>query len=325
MANVGVLGAGAFGSALANLLGRNGHNVLIWAKEPGVCRSINKTKKNPKFLRKIPVHDNVQATTEISELLAHAQIIAQAVPILYLREVFEQVREHSNASHRFVSATKGLEDKTLMLPAQVIEHILGPEAQVAAIGGPDFAKDLAEGTLCTANIASKNEKALAQLSEVFAGPTFKVVPTDDLVGVQILGALKNANSFALSVLRGTGVSPSQEAYFFGIALNEMLSMLKAVDGQAKTMFEPAGIADFVLTLHGIESRNVRFGTRVGQGQDPREALKGFDAPPEGFATLAPMVKLAEKLKVQCSIVGLAKELMCGEINLAKLKTRANKL
>lgn len=325
MNKVAVLGAGAFGSALANLFARNGHSVLVWAHEQDVCQAINQTKTNTKFLKQIPVHEKVRATNELGEAFEHAKIIVQAVPITFLRQVFDQAKEFSTAAHGIVSATKGLEPKSFMLPCQVIENVLGPEARVAAVGGPDFSKDLAEGRLCAASVACPNEKFLNEVSEVFSGQSFKVFPTDDLAGVQALGALKNSYSFALSVFRGSGVCPSQEGYLLFKSLNEMLSILKGMGGQAKSIFAPAGVADFVLTLHGIESRNVRLGEAIGQGQKIDVALKDFAAPPEGFATIKPMVKLCEKLGIDCPVLSLVCDLICEKIDLEGFKKGASGL
>lgn len=302
MAKIGVIGAGAFGSALANLLGRNGHNVLLWAFEEDVCQAINKTHINQKFLGQIKLEPQIHATTDLEAVFKFSNLIVQAIPISFLRNVLTKATPFFTSKHSMVSATKGIEEDTLMLPTQIIQDVLKNLENIATISGPTFSMDLAQGLLCSATIASKNSAFTTKLCKIFGSEHFKVFKSSDLVGVQILGALKNVYSLLLSISKGAGICSSTQAYQLFLAIHEMRQFLKAIGGRETTIFSPAGLADFVLTLGSGLSRNTQFGIALGQGQPEKEVLKKFVTPPEGYVSLLPARQLAEKFGLKLKIL-----------------------
>ncbi len=302
MAKIGIIGAGAFGSALANLLAKNGHQVLIWAFEKDVCAQINKNKINPQFFGQIKIEPKVDATTDLEEVFNFSHIIIEAIPISFLRGILEKANEFCTSKHSIICATKGIESGTLMLASQVIESTLKNVKNVAVFSGPTFSQDLASGEKCCATLASKDPQLLKKLLAIFNSQNFKAFESCDLIGVQILGALKNVYSFLLSIFKGSGICSSTQAYQLFLATLEIRQFLKAMDGKEATLFSPAGIADFMMTLHSLESRNTKVGLAIGQGQKAEEVLKNFQTPPEGYVSLLPAQQLAKQLGLKLEIL-----------------------
>jgi glycerol-3-phosphate dehydrogenase (NAD(P)+) len=307
MSDIAVIGGGAWGTGIAIVLGRKGtHRVRLWAHEADVCESIANDRVNQKFLpgRRIP--DSVSASNDLAATLAGAQIVVSVMPSQHCRALFERVRPLLQPQVLIVSATKGLEEVSLLRITEVIAHVLrrddGTAPAVGALSGPSFALEVARGDPTAITIASQNVELLRTVQQEFSDPTFRVYTNNDVVGVELGGALKNIIAIAAGICDGLGFGHNSVAALITRGLAEMTRLVVACGGRAETMAGLAGLGDLVLTCTGGLSRNRSVGVELGRGQKLPEIITGMHGMvAEGVFTTSAAVGLAHARGVEMPI------------------------
>jgi len=269
---VAVLGAGSWGTTLANLLAAKGETVRLWAYEAEVVEAVNRTRENPVFLPGIRLHEGVRAFADAREAVADAPVIVSVPPSHAVRAVVSRVRDVVAAGTLVVSATKGIEADTLALMSAIFAECL-PQARFAALSGPSFALEVCQGQPTAVVAASSDEATARDAQRIFATPTFRVYSGRDVVGVELAGALKNVIAIAAGILEGLGLGHNPRAALITRGLAEITRLGVAMGADPLTFAGLAGMGDLVLTTTGSLSRNRALGVALAQG----ETLERYNA------------------------------------------------
>ena len=296
-----VIGAGAWGTALADLLARNGHSVLLWAREPDVVASVNGGHENLRFLKGAPLAPSLRATDDIRHAVEGAEHITYAAPSHVLREVVRSSAAAVSSSAVAVVATKGIERDTLAIMTEVVASEL-PGRSVVALSGPSFAAEVA-ARQPTAVVAASADSFAAELSQqALSCREFRVYTHSDVVGVELGGALKNVMAVATGILDGLGLGFNPRAALITRGLAEMTRLGTALGARPSTFAGLAGIGDLVLTCTGALSRNRAVGVEVGKGVPLEQILAGRDTVAEGVINTQSAKQLADRCGVEMPIV-----------------------
>src|SRR5579871_1919463 len=304
MSQIAIIGGGAWGTGLAIVLGRKGsHRVRLWAHETDVCESITHRRINERFLPGRPIPDSVTASNDLSAVLKSAQILVSVMPSQHCRALFERMRPLIEPEALIVSATKGIEEESLQRMSEVIAAVLGrKEAPIGALSGPSFAQEVARGDPTAITIASENAALLRTIQQEFSDPSFRVYTNNDVVGVELGGALKNVIAIAAGICDGLGLGHNSVAALITRGLAEMTRLVVACGGRAETMAGLAGLGDLVLTCTGGLSRNRSVGVELGRGRKLPEILAGMHGMvAEGVFTTTAAVGLARTRHVEMPI------------------------
>ncbi len=304
---IAVIGAGAWGTALAMALGRRGtHAVRLWAFEREVCEAIAQRRSNDLFLPGVPIPAAVEATNDMARAMAGAEIVVSVMPSHHCRTVFRQACAHLQPETLVVSATKGVENETLLRMTEVIAEVGQRECHFAprlgALSGPSFAKEVARGDPTAIAIASRDAELAATVQREFSDPNFRVYTNDDVAGVELGGALKNVVAIAAGVCDGLGLGHNTIAALITRGLAEITRLVLACGGRRETMLGLAGVGDLVLTCTGGLSRNRSVGVELGRGRKLPEIIAGMHGMvAEGVETTQAAVGLARRHGVEMPI------------------------
>ena len=296
-----VVGAGAWGTALANVLARKGHQTTIWALEPDVADSINTSHENTRFLKSFPLDPSLYATSDLPRTLDGAELVVYATPSHHLRRVTAETKSCLLSDAIIVVATKGIEQGRLALMTQVAAQEL-PGHAVAALSGPSFAAEVVAGQPTAVVAASSDERAAVAVQTAFSGSRFRVYTHDDVIGVELGGALKNVMAVATGMGEGVGLGYNSRAALITRGLHEMTRLGVALGANSATFAGLAGIGDLVLTCTGALSRNRALGIEIGKGATLEQALAGKETVAEGVLTTASAYELARLHDVSMPIV-----------------------
>lgn len=297
----GVVGAGAWGTALADLLARNGHDVMLWALEPEVAESIEARHENERFLRGFALHPTLGATCDLRTALRDRELVVFATPSAHLRALAQRAAAGTRQDATIAVATKGIEAGTLLLMTDVAEAEL-PGRPVIALSGPSFAAEVAAGEPTAIVAASSDTAAALCVQEVLSNASFRVYTNDDVIGVELGGALKNVMAVATGICEGLGLGHNTRAALITRGLAEMTRLGVALGARPATFAGLAGMGDLVLTCTGALSRNRAVGVEIGQGRSLEEALRGKHTVAEGVHTTRSAHALAERAGVEMPIV-----------------------
>jgi glycerol-3-phosphate dehydrogenase (NAD(P)+) len=296
-----VVGGGAWGTALADLLATNGCDAVLWAFERDVADAITERHENPRFLPGVRLAAELEATSSLANALADAAIVVFAVPSTFLRRVVREAADSVPAGVTLAVATKGIEQRTLALMTDVVEGEL-PEHPVVAVSGPSFAAEVAARQPTAVVAASRDVVAAQQVQEMLSNPAFRVYTHDDVIGVELGGSLKNVMAVATGIAEGVGLGFNSRAALITRGLAEMTRLGVALGAQAATFAGLAGMGDLVLTCTGALSRNRAVGLTIGQGATLEQALAGKETVAEGVATARSALELAQREGVEMPIV-----------------------
>src|SRR5678815_3645847 len=283
MSRITVIGAGAWGTGIAIVLGRGGrHQVRLWAHEKEVRDSISTRRENELFLPGVSIPATVLPTGSLQEALDGAEIVVSVMPSQHCRHLFQQMFPFLKPELLFVSATKGLEEKTLLRMTEVAAHVIelrcGFAPRIAALSGPSFAREVARGDPTAITVASKDSELAETVQREFSDPRFRLYTNDDVVGVELGGALKNVIAIAAGVCDGLGLGHNSIAALITRGLAEITRLAVACGGRQETMAGLAGLGDLVLTCTGGLSRNRSVGVEMPiTGQ--MDAILHRDKPP----------------------------------------------
>jgi glycerol-3-phosphate dehydrogenase (NAD(P)+) len=297
--SVAVLGAGAWGTALAQVAAAAGRNVTLWAREAEVVEAVNAAHENTPFLPGIPLHQSVRATSDVAEA-AKSELILAVPPAQHMRAVLRQLRPHLRPGAPLVLCAKGVERGTLALMTDVLAEEL-PGVGPAVLSGPGFAKDVARG-LPTATTIASPDTALAQRIVATIGlPTFRPYVADDLVGAEIGGAVKNVIAIACGVAEGRKLGDGARAALITRGFAELTRLGLAMGAKAETLSGLCGLGDLVLTCASLTSRNTSLGAALGEGRKLADILAERRSVAEGMESAPAVVALAAKHNVEMPI------------------------
>jgi glycerol-3-phosphate dehydrogenase (NAD(P)+) len=307
LSRIAVVGAGAWGTALATVVARRGdHEVRLWALEKEVIQSINTSHSNDLFLPGCALPACINATHNFKEALSGAEIVVSVMPSHHCRRTFEHMAQWLQPHMLFVSATKGLETETLLRMTEVIQEVVGRfcgfAPKIGAISGPSFAKEVAERHPTAVTVASIDTHLASRVQKDFSDPNFRVYMNDDLVGVELGGALKNVIAIAAGVVSGLGLGHNSVAALITRGLAEITRLAVACGAKPQTMFGLAGMGDLVLTCTGGLSRNRSVGEALGKGEALEQIIAGMHGMvAEGVLTTNAALGLARKHHMEMPI------------------------
>jgi glycerol-3-phosphate dehydrogenase (NAD(P)+) len=309
MARIAVIGAGAWGTALAIALGRGGtHQLKLWAYEKEVVDSIRATQVNELFLSGCPLPESIEATQSLAEAIAGAEIVLSVMPSHHARRLWSQMKPLLDPAMLLVSATKGLENESLLRMTEVISDVLTQgegsfQPRLCALSGPTFAREVAKGYPTAMSVASADSKLSAQVQELFSDANFRLYRNEDVIGVELGGAVKNVIAIAAGVIDGIGYGHNTVAGLITRGLAEMTRLTVACGGRADTMSGLSGLGDLVLTCTGGLSRNRSVGVQLGRGRKLDEIIADMHGMvAEGVLTTSAAVGLAHSVAVEMPII-----------------------
>ena len=294
---IAVIGAGGWGTTLANLLAEKGYKVKLWAHEKDVVKEINEKKENSRFLSGIKLSDNIEATDDLKGAVVGSEIIITAIPSSFLRDMAKKMSEFISKDTIVVSVTKGLEDVTFKRMSEVLEEELDG-IKVVALSGPNHAEEVARKIPTATVIASKHLGVLPKVKEVLKTDYFKIYPHDDIIGIEICGAIKNITALAVGACDGLKLGDNAKASIITLGLTEMSRVGRFFGAKRTTFYGLAGVGDLVATCTSKHSRNRFVGERIAAGrnfEEIKEEMHGMVA--EGVKTVRAVYDLAQKEKI----------------------------
>jgi len=262
---IGVAGGGSWGTTIAHLLGQNGHDVLLWMRSGEGAAEVNERHRNTRYLEDRPVSERVRATTDMKELTDQTRLIFCAVPLKGLREAAYRMGETAGGDHLLISCSKGLEREGNLRPTEVLKEETCVK-KVGVLSGPNLAREIMEGRPCATVIASRFPEVIDGVTGAIMGPRFRVYASDDVVGVELAGALKNIYAVAAGLCDGLGYGANAKSALVTRALWEMTVYVARRGGRPLTMFGLAGVGDLMATCGSELSRNHQVGVRLAAGQ-----------------------------------------------------------
>lgn len=303
MTSVAVVGAGAWGTALAAHAARQGHRVALWALEREVVDDVNARHLNSVFLPDVPLPEALRASSDEAEVVRGADLVILVPPSQHVRSVSSRIAAHVSANAIVVIASKGIEERSLELLSTVLRETLprvGPE-RLGFLSGPSFAKEVAKGLPTDVAVASQDMVAARRVQPLLHSPLFRVYASADPIGVQVGGAIKNVMAVATGACDGLGFGLNARAALITRGLAEMTRLGVALGADPLTFLGMAGVGDLVLTCTGDLSRNRTLGLQIAKGANAKEYLAGQRSVAEGYHTAAAAWALAQKRAVEMPI------------------------
>ncbi|MDE0331556.1 MAG: NAD(P)-dependent glycerol-3-phosphate dehydrogenase [Nitrospinae bacterium] len=316
---IAVIGAGAWGTALADLFAETGHEVMLWVFEADLRARMDSQRENDLYLPGIALHENLRFTSDLAEAASAGQdVLVSVMPSHVVRAVWTKLAPSVHEETLIASATKGVEEKTLGLPTRIIAECIGAagggERSLVCLSGPTFARELAGRKPTAITAASDDSVAAEAIQEALAAPGFRIYTGADPVGVQLGGALKNVIALAAGIADGMELGYNARAALIVRGLAEIARLGAAMGGRAETFAGLSGMGDLVLTCTGDLSRNRTVGVRLGRGELLRKILESMTAVAEGVSTAPAAVGLAEEHGVEMPI--------CREVNAVLFEGRS---
>lgn len=296
-----VVGAGAWGTALADLLARNGHDVVLWAREPDVVSDVNAVAENRRFLAGHPLAPTLRATDDLAAAVSDRDLVLFAPPSHVLRAVAKAAASAVARGATLAVASKGVEQGSLAVMTEVIGDVI-PARPVVAVSGPSFAAEVASRQPTAVVAAADDERAAVRLQQALSSAEFRVYTHHDVLGVELGGALKNVMAVATGILEGLGLGFNSRAALITRGLAEMTRLGVALGASPATFAGLAGVGDLVLTCTGALSRNRSVGVEIGRGRRLDDVLAERETVAEGVITTRSARDLAARAGVEMPIV-----------------------
>ena len=296
-----VAGAGSWGTALAIKLACNNHHVYLWDNVTEHIQKLNQDRTNRKYLPDIEFPGELFPVADINEYLKKVDHIVIAVPCSGLRSVLEILQKQDKKNARICLACKGFEEKTLSLNHQTVIEYIGNKAQVAVLSGPSFALEVARNLPTAVTIASGDRTVAGEYADMFHSDVFRIYTNDDIVGVQVGGAVKNVMAIAAGIADGLGFGANTRAALITRGLAEIMRLGIAMGGRPETFMGLAGLGDLVLTCTDDQSRNRRLGLALAKGISIEQAQQDIGQAIEGIKTVSAVMAIAEQKSVEMPI------------------------
>jgi glycerol-3-phosphate dehydrogenase (NAD(P)+) len=309
--NLAIIGAGAWGTALAIVLAPRFSRVRLWVYEPDLAIRMNDSRENDLYLPGCPLPAGVQPVGDLGAALDGADVVLSVVPSHLVRELYQRMLPFVAESMLFVSATKGLENDSLLRMSEIVQETLQVRfaPRVAVISGPSFAREVACFEPTALAVASADASTAARVQAAFSGPTFRLYTSSDTIGVEIGGSVKNVIALGAGVLHGLGLGHNAMAALITRGLAEMTRLVRAMGGRVQTMAGLAGLGDLVLTCTGDLSRNRAVGVALAHGRKLDEIVHSMKTVAEGIKTTNAVVDLARQHSVDMPISGQMFEML----------------
>jgi len=304
-ARVAVIGAGSWGTALAGLLAGKDYGVLLWSRGAEVAASINGIRENRAYLPGVALPAGLRATTDLHEALDQAELVVAVVPSHAMRETMDRAARVMRSDALVVSASKGIEDDSLLTMHGVIAQAIGDGARVGALSGPSFAVEVASGQPAVVVAAADTDGTAERVQHFFHAPMLRVYRSTDVVGVELGGVVKNVMAIATGVSDGLGYGLNARAATITRGLAEIMRLAISMGGRPETLSGLAGIGDLVLTCTGDLSRNRQVGLRLGRGENIDSILGSMRMVAEGVRNTKAVLNLARRQNVEMPIVECA--------------------
>ena len=298
MDKVGIIGAGAWGTALAQSLANSGRDVLLWAREAEVVTSINEQHENSLYLKNVRLNEMIKATHNQDELES-CDLFLIVTPAQHIRNTLETMRDILHEKP-FIICAKGIEIESGLLMSEVTEQVI-PKAQVGFLSGPTFAAEIARGLPCAVTIAMKDKAMGEKVVAAIGSRTLRTYLTDDIIGAQVGGAIKNVIAIACGVIQGRQMGESARCALITRGLTEMGRLAKALGAQKQTLMGMCGVGDLILTSSSMQSRNFSLGVALGEGKTLEEILGDRIAVTEGIHTAKALQVMAKNNAVDMPI------------------------
>ncbi|MCC6363294.1 MAG: NAD(P)-dependent glycerol-3-phosphate dehydrogenase [Bryobacterales bacterium] len=313
MTRLAIIGGGSWGTALSVVLAPRFERIRLWVYEADLAARMAATRENPVFLPGIPLPPAVDPRTSLQEVVENAEIVLTVMPSHHVRTVAAAMLPFLTPDMLFVSATKGIENGTLLRMSQVLEEVIGPRfpPRVAVLSGPTFAREIALGQPAAIAIASTDSPLAIQIQDSFSGPTFRLYTNSDPIGVEIGAALKNIIAIAAGVCQGLGLGSNSRAALITRGLAEISRLAVAMGANPLTLAGLAGLGDLVLTCTGELSRNRKVGIDLASGKSLQEILGSMKMVAEGVQTTYAALDLARKFHVNLPITGKVEAILSG--------------
>lgn len=296
---VTVLGGGTWGTTVASIAARK-TRTLLWLRDPQTAKAINETHQNPRYLAGFDLTPSLRATTHLAEAVEEADVLVAAVPSQYLRGVLERITDHVRPLIPVVSLVKGLEQGSRKRMTEVIGEVL-PGHPAGVLSGPNIAKEVVQGYAAAATLAMPDHRSAQTLQSVVNTSRYRVYTSEDVVGVEIAGALKNVFAIAVGFGDGLGAGDNTRAMVITRSLHELTRLGVAMGGRAETLSGLAGMGDLIVTCISPHSRNRHVGFELGRGKRLEEILASMNQVAEGVMTTSAVVKLAAERGIEMPI------------------------
>jgi glycerol-3-phosphate dehydrogenase (NAD(P)+) len=315
MPAIAVLGAGSWGTALAVHLARIGHDVRLWGRDEALVQEIARRRANAVYLPDVAVPDQVIVTHAMDRALRGADLVVSAIPSHGCRAVMRAASRDVEPGATVISATKGLETESLLRMSEVVAQEMGPAHPVVALSGPSFAREVAQQLPTAIVAASSNRHATELVQSEFRGPYFRLYGSDDVVGVEIGGAIKNVIAIAAGVAEGLGLGRNALAALITRGLAEITRLACAAGGRRDTLAGLSGLGDLVLTCTGDLSRNRHVGIELARGRPLGDILSGMKMIAEGVRTTGAALALGARYRVELPIATQMAEVLAGRVDV----------
>jgi len=309
MTRIAILGAGSWGTALSVILShaRKPHEISLWARNAEITETLQRQRENTTYLPGVSLPEGIRATHNMQAALTAAEIVIGAIPSVHARAVYSQALAFVKPEMVLVSATKGLEPETHLRMSSVLAQVLAkagaapPSQRIAVLSGPSFAAEAARGEPTAVVLAAKDAALASRLQEELSGPSFRLYTNDDVLGVELAGAMKNVMAIAAGACQGLGLGSNPLAALITRGLAEMMRLATALGARPETLSGLAGLGDLVLTCTGALSRNRHVGVELGKGRKLAEILAEMRMVAEGVDTAAPLLALAREQSIEMPI------------------------
>jgi glycerol-3-phosphate dehydrogenase (NAD(P)+) len=301
---ISVLGAGGWGTALAVLLSKNGHKVTMWEYNPEYAEILREYRENFYFLPKVKIPKNIVITNDIYVAVSKSEILLVTTPTQFIRSSFESLREHKFANQIVLGASKGIEENTHLLVSEIFSDIFPKlkKSNIAVISGPSHAEEVSR-KVPTAVVTASGKKEINHIvQKAFSNKYFRVYTSQDLIGVEIGGALKNVIAIASGIADGAGFGDNTKAALMTRGISELMRLGIKLGAQSETFFGLSGIGDLIVTCSSKHSRNRFVGEKIGEGKKLKSILKEMKMVAEGVATTRSAYELSKINKVELPIV-----------------------
>ena len=307
---LGVIGGGAWGTALAQVAASGGRDVLLWAREPEVVEAINAAHENALFLPGLKLAETIRATGELTELASCGAWLV-VTPAQHMRAVLEAA---PGADKPLILCSKGIEEESGALLHQVAAEAC-PDAPISVLSGPTFAHEVAAGLPTAVTLASEDQSLAEALRDRIAQPTFRIYLSDDVAGAEIGGAVKNVLAIACGIVEGKELGQNARAALIARGFAEMTRFGLANGARRETLVGLSGLGDLVLTCSSTSSRNFSLGKGIGEGRSPAELMSDRRTVAEGAFTAPALARLARKKGIDMPVVAAVDKLLSGEANV----------
>lgn len=301
MKKIAVMGAGSWGTALAILLSKNGHEVTLWCFKEEEKKILERTRENLSFLPGVLIPSNISITSNYKDALINNPIVVIAIPSKFIRSNMKNFSPYLSDEHIIVNVSKGIENETLLTMSQVISEI-APQCSVTVLSGPSHAEEVAKDIPTACVISSKSKKIAENIQDIFMTPKFRVYTNPDLVGIELGGSLKNVIALAAGIVDGLEFGDNTKAALMTRGMVEITRLGVAMGGDVQTFNGLSGIGDLIVTCTSMHSRNRRAGILIGRGKSLEEALNEVQMVVEGVHSAKASYELSKKYNVEMPII-----------------------